>query len=168
MATFYTPKYIAPDELVDKATYNAIKKAYGNLDRVLWSFNPLVLMTADMLRERFGAITINNWSIGGSFQQRGLRIDTSTGAPYSAHRRGAALDCNFKNATAQEVRNEMKKCGCFNAGFKDRKDLNKSNGECFKYIGRVETTQNGKPITWFHFDIWNNQSQNGSVLTFGA
>lgn len=165
MATFYKPKHVSEDELVNRATWNELNKA-GTLERVFWQFNPLVLITADLLREVFGPITINNWKIGGSFQNRGLRIDDSVGAKFSAHKRGAALDCNFKNATAPEIRKKMLELGCFKPGFKDRTDLGKY--ECFKHIGRVESTQNGKEISWFHFDIWNNQSTDGSILKFGA
>lgn len=166
MATFYKPKYLSADELVDRATYNDCKNR-GILEYIFWQFNPLVLITADLLRERFGAITVNNWNHGGSFQNRGLRnIDSGVGSKYSAHKRGAALDCNFADASAVEIREIMKKAGCFKPGFKDRTDLGED--ECFRHIGRVEMTQSGKPISWFHFDIWNNQSADGSILTFGA
>ena len=167
MATFYTPKYLTPDELVSKSFYTAVKKA-GSLDRIYWQFNPLVLITADLLRERFGGITVNNWNQGGSFQQRGLRTDDSTGASFGPHKRGAALDCNFTQASAEEVREVMRKAGCFKAGFKDRSDKDLGKDICFKYIGRVEMTEGGKPISWFHFDIWNNQATDGSVLGFNA
>lgn len=165
MATFYTPKHLQPQELCSKTFYNQVKEK-GRIEYILWQFNPYVLITADKLRERFGAITVNNWNTGGSWNNRGLRTDDSVGATFSPHKRGAALDCNFKDATAEEVREAMRKAGCFEPGFKDRTNLGQD--ECFRYIGRVELTQGGKPISWFHFDIWNNQNQDGSVLGFGA
>lgn len=165
MSTLYIPKYLKPEELCDRDFYNKVKNATST-EVIFWQFNPYVLMTADMLRERFGAITVNTWSVGGNLSQRGLRTNDSTGAAFGPHKRGAALDCNFKDASAIEIRNVMKEAGCFKPGFKSRTDLGKD--ECFKYIGRVEMNQNGKPITWFHFDIWNNQNADGSILSFNG
>lgn len=159
---WYTPKYLKPHELVDKATYNKAK-SMGKLHYIYWQFNPLVLITADMLRERFGAVTVNNWYTGGSFQERGLRSSsTSTGATFSAHKVGAALDCNFKDASAAEVRRVMRELGCFKPGFRD--NITKES-ECFKHIGRIENTQNGKQISWFHFDICNCYNADGSIVS---
>lgn len=163
MSVFYTPKYLKPEELVPREMYQDLKRL-GKIEYILWQFNPLVLMTADLLRERFGAITVNNWHSGGSWQNRGLRLTSAVGAKYGPHLRGAALDCNFKDATPPEIRKEMEKAGCFEPGFKNKKNFGED--ACFKYIGRVENTQNGKQIGWFHFDIWNNQPTDGSILRF--
>ena len=157
----YRPKYLGADELVWKDLYVQLEKQ-KRTDRIFWQFNPLVLMTADLLREKYGAITVNNWSGTGSFQNRGLRPDdSSVGAALSAHKRGAALDCNFRNASAEEIRQDMKKAGCFKPGFKN----NVPPGyDCFKYINRVESTLSGKPISWFHFDIFNCYNPDGSII----
>lgn len=160
MATFYKPKYLTAQELCDKEYYTAAAKVEA--EYIFWQFNPLVLVTVDKLRERFGGVTVNNWHIGGPFSQRGLRTNNSTGAMFGPHKRGAALDCNFKNAEPEEIRELMRKAGCFAPGFKDRTNL--GNDECFRHIGRVEMTQNGNPINWFHFDIWNCQNTDGSIL----
>jgi hypothetical protein len=156
----YTPKYIKPYELVPKDLYEMYEKQ-GRTDKLLWQFNPLVLITADRLRERYGAVTINTWHSGGNLSQRGLRTDSSVGSPLSLHRRGAALDCNFKNATAAEVRADMEKLGCFKAGFKN--DV-PQEGLCFEHINRIEVLSAGKPITWFHFDIANCYNVDGSIM----
>lgn len=159
MATFYRPKYLKAFELCDRAYYNLAKAV--NEEYIYWQFNPLVLVTADLLRERFGPITVNNWNVGGSLSQRGLRTNDSTGAMFGPHKRGAALDCNFKDADTASILEAMKNAGCFEPGFKDRTNLGKD--ECFRHIGRVELTSNGKPITWLHFDIWNAQNADGSI-----
>lgn len=157
--TFYTPKYLKAHELCDREFYNAAKKV--NEIYVFWQFNPLVLMTADLLRERYGSITVNNWFTGGSLSQRGLRSNDSTGAFFGPHKRGAALDCNFKNATPEEIRKDMERLGCYKPGFKSNfTDVS----ACFQHIGRVENTEKGKQITWFHFDIWNSQATDGSII----
>lgn len=155
---WYAPKYFKIQELVTKSFYNAAVSR-GKPHYALWQFNPHVLMTADMLREKFGPITINNWVFGGNAQNRGLRdADTTVGAPMSPHLRGAALDLIFHKVSAEEVRSHMRKCGCFSAGFK--RDVPK-DAECFRYIGRVEVD-----ISWFHFDIWNCYDDNGAIATF--
>lgn len=157
--TFYTPKYLKSFELCDKDFYTAAKSARE--EYIFWQFNPLVLMTADLLRERYGSITVNNWMSGGPWSQRGLRSNDSTGAVFGPHKRGAALDCNFKNATAEEVRKDMEKFGCFKPGFKSAFT---KDSACFQHIGRVEDTLKGAQISWFHFDIWNSQADDGSII----
>lgn len=161
LPTFYTPKYLKAWELCDEKYYKAVQSDGGGDQRIFWQFNPLVLMTADMLRERFGSLTVNNWRSGGSFSQRGLRTNDSTGAMFGPHKRGAALDCNFANATAEAIRAEMEKAGCFLPGFRSR--VTKDTA-CFQYIGRVENLSGGKQISWFHFDIWNCQNADGSII----
>lgn len=157
----YKPEFISARELVWKELYLQVEKQKAT-DRIFWQFNPLVLKTADMLRKRYGSITINNWHSGGTLQQRGLRPDdTSVGAALSAHKRGAALDCNFAGASAEEVREDMKKLGCFKPGFRDNST---QESECFKYIHRIEATLNGKQISWFHFDIFNCYNLDGSIM----
>lgn len=158
--TFYTPQYFNTYELCDKEFYLAAKKA--NEVYIYWQFNPLVLITADRLRKRYGPGLVNNWYEGGHLSQRGLRTSATskTGAMFGPHKRGAALDMNFKHATPAEMWEDMKKAGCFKPGFRD--NINSTN-ECFEHIGRVEMTISGKPITWFHFDIWNSQNPDGSI-----
>lgn len=156
---FYKPQYLIAQELCDPEYYKKAKAV--NEDYIFWQFNPYVLITADLLRKRYGGITINNWNVGGPYSQRGLRTNDATGAVFGPHKRGAALDCNFKNATAEEVRADMAKAGCFKAGFKSNV---KQVDECFQYIGRVENTDNRKQISWFHFDIWNCQNTDGSII----
>lgn len=156
---FYRPQYLIAQELCDKEYFEKAKAV--NIDYIFWQFNPLVLITADLLRKRYGGITVNNWNVNGSFSQRGLRTNDSTGAVFGPHKRGAALDCNFKDATAEEVRKDMEKAGCFKPGFKSNfKDVD----ACFQHIGRIENTDKGKQITWFHFDIWNCQATDGSII----
>lgn len=157
----YRPEHLTAKELVWKELFEKYNKM-NKTDRILYVFNPLVLKTGDMLRKKYGAITINNWFYGGSLQYRGLRpFGHGEGAALSAHMFGAALDCNFKDATAEEIREDMRKAGCFKPGFRS----NIPQGfECFKYIHRVECTEGGKPISWFHFDIFNAYNDDGSIV----
>jgi len=157
----YRPEHLSAYELVWRELYEQQEKK-KQTDKLFWVFNPLVLKTADLLRKKYGSITINNWKSGGSLQLRGLRPEeTSVGAGLSAHKFGAALDCNFRDATPEEMREDMKKLGCFKPGFRDNVS---PEAECFRYIHRIENTLNGKQINWFHFDIFNCYNANGSIL----
>lgn len=61
---------------------------------------------AQYIRDYFDAImTINDWHKGGKFTERGLReIDSTTGARYSQHRFGRAIDFTLHGFTADQIR----------------------------------------------------------------
>ena len=53
-------------------------------------------------------ITINDWVHGGRFKNRGLRnFTSSTGAKYSQHKFGKALDFVVSGMSADEVREKI-------------------------------------------------------------
>lgn len=57
-----------------------------------WFIDIRIVLVAQKLREKFGAITIN----GGVFNLSGYRpFDCKTGAKYSQHKFGRALDLKF-------------------------------------------------------------------------
>lgn len=125
-------KYFATYELLPPELENSVPDVYKWLlfdDRLIW--------TADALRELFGPAVCNNWKSGGPYSLRGMRPMTdTTGSKYSQHRFGRALDLKFKNATADEVRADMKA---------------NPTREAYKYIRGIE-----EGITWFHFDVRNS------------
>lgn len=95
----YTPKYLAPYEVVDKKTFS--RWGYASYRFI----NPNILKAADWLRERLGKITVNDWKWGGNSQWRGLRTtDSDYYLQYSAHSFGDALDISFQDHSAQYVR----------------------------------------------------------------
>ena len=102
-------------------------------DRVLW--------TADQLWELYGpTVVANDWYWGGNNQYRGWRPwNCKVGANLSQHKFGRALDQKFKYATAEEVRQKIKK-----DPWKDE----------FKHIKSIENN-----VSWLHFDCrnWNKQ-----------
>ena len=62
------------------------------------------------MRDRFGMVTINNWSSGGDRQWSGLRTPESPYySKFSQHSYGRASDKLFRDATAEEVREDIKK-----------------------------------------------------------
>ena len=124
----YVPEHFSIKELVDKKTYS------DRGEKSIELLNPNMLWTLDRLRERYGSITINNWSWGGQYQFSGFRPkNCSVGALYSQHRLGNAFDLKFKDYTPEKMRALIK----INA---DKDD--------FKYISCVEL----ETPTWVHID----------------
>ncbi len=147
----YQCKHFKITELVYPEIYNQ----YKNNQRLLWlAFDDRLLMTLDLLREKYGSITINNWNAGGPRKESALRnMSTTTGAALSQHKFGRAADLIFSKITAEQVRQEMKKEGCFEKGYFDTEVAKTSP---FRMIHAVEWLEKGKPISWFHFDIRND------------
>lgn len=95
------------DEYIPKELYTA----YSGREHILTGLIDKRLIEADQkLRDYFGVVTINNWWNGGERNWSGLR---TYGSPYysatSQHSFGRASDKLFKNATAEEVREYIKK-----------------------------------------------------------
>ena len=83
---FYKPKYFKQQQLVPPQYVDMCWKIMD--DRILRS--------ADCLREKFGAIWINNYS--KDFKYSGYRpMDCEVGKQYSQHKFGRALDLKFFN-----------------------------------------------------------------------
>lgn len=87
----YRPKHFKLYELVGPDLYNEYKHRPDYLWRKL---NANVLEAADIIREFYGKpVIINNWYNGGRFKESGMRNPlTTTGARFSAHKFGLALD----------------------------------------------------------------------------
>lgn len=94
-----------------------------------------IVNVAQWLRDKTGKpITINNWSNGGQFKESGLRnFVTSTGAKWSQHKYGRALDLKVEGIQAEEVR-----------------QLIRNNWTTLKAIG-LTTIEKDTP-TWVHID----------------
>ena len=94
-----------------------------------------IVATAYALRKKFGPMVINNWHIGGEFTLRGFRpADTNTGAKWSQHKFGRAIDCHFTKVSVEEVR-------LYILAYPAE----------FPYITCVELG-----VTWLHFDSRNH------------
>lgn len=94
----YRPPSFIIQELVSPDIYAAMGERSWEL------LDPGILMMAQLLRDKFGPVTINNWLTKGQYKESGLRsFLTSTGAKLSQHKYGRALDLKFKNTTPQAV-----------------------------------------------------------------
>lgn len=134
--------YFSIEELVPKALF----EKYQHAHHILWGlFNRKALLSLIALRARFGSLTVNDWSWGGSNQYRGFRPgDCPIGAGLSQHKLGNAFDCNFKDHTAEEVRQYIL-----------------ANPEEFPYITTLEMG-----VSWLHFDCRYIPSWNGVIKQF--
>jgi len=126
----YRCKHFIIEELVPPAIYaKRGQKAWELLD-------VRMLKTIDMLRDRYGQMTINNWKWQGSREWSGLRSPNSPYySQYSQHTYGRAADIIFKDTTAEAVRTDIQ--------------ANKDDHE-FKYINAIELG-----VSWLHMDVRN-------------
>jgi hypothetical protein len=124
----YICKHFKIHELVGPEVHAARgEKAWQLLD-------DRALETLDALRDKFGALTVNDWFWGGRFTESGLRTPGDKHyKPYSQHSFGRAFDCKFKGISAEEVRKYVL-----------------ANKKEFPFLTSYENV-----VTWFHFDVRN-------------
>ena len=127
----YRCKHFKLHELVPRETFEKRgNKAWELID-------VRVLITIDNLRERYGSMTINNWSWGGDREWSGLRTpDSPWYSTYSQHTYGRAADCIFQDTTAELVRQDI---------------LADKNHSDFELINSLELG-----TSWLHFDVRNS------------
>lgn len=106
----YIPKYFEIHELVPKNLY----ESFGAHSELLWAtFDDDLLKGIDWLRARYGSTTINNYAYGhGNYEWSGLRLNVPECSFYSEgsmHSVGKAADLKFKECTAEEVRQDLKR-----------------------------------------------------------
>ncbi|OEU69392.1 MAG: hypothetical protein BA863_02180 [Desulfovibrio sp. S3730MH75] len=158
MSGIYKTNHFRIEELV----YPEFYEAHKHRGIQIWmALNPLALMTLDALRERFGSTTVNNWLWGGPFKYSGLRpMDCEEGADLSIHKFGGGFDPKFKDVTADEVRADMRRCGCMNP------NVNRSSLPLrYRYIRRIEEFPG---MSWFHFDTGNWDVEKYGVRVVGG
>lgn len=87
------------DEFIDPATYSA--RGAKSIELMDMS----IILAIQHLRDITGKpITVNNWHKRGSLSMRGYRPEgTRTGARWSQHKYGRALDFNIEGMTTREV-----------------------------------------------------------------
>ena len=94
----YHPKYFALNEVIPPAIIaERGERAWSLMD-------DRILQGADWLRETFGPAVINGKYGGKVFTESGLRDPfTTTGAKWSQHKFGRALDLKFTKVSVKEV-----------------------------------------------------------------
>lgn len=141
-------KYFALRELVCRHVFDK----YGE---TAWQFLQydylylLLILREDILKK---PMVVNNWGLGGSYSQRGLRCNicqipsdkTKAGKPYmSAHCMGCAVDCTVSGMTAEEAR-----------------QLIKANLDKIPFNLRME-----EGVSWLHVDTYDNGTET-KLITF--
>jgi hypothetical protein len=143
----YKSCHFTLQELVCPHVFNA----YGLM---AWSFfDDKLLQTMDLIGDQIGAIYINNWHLGGEFDERGFRCiqcsivrqHIKEGMLYvSAHMTGQAVDFTLKNMSATEFRLWATK-----------------NYQLLPYPIRIE-----KSVPWVHLDT--RDEGKGKVYLFAS
>ena len=124
----YKPRFFKAQELVPPSIYEKMG------ERSLVLIDDRALQTLDQLRRSLGPCTVNDWCFGGKFKQSGLRTPESKHySPTSKHSFGRAMDCKFRDHTAEEVRQFVIK-----------------NRDLFPFITFIESD-----VSWFHFAVHN-------------
>jgi hypothetical protein len=147
-------RYFSIKELVSKAVYDR------DGERAWRYFDTRLLITMFFIREKKGkAFTVNNWSYGGAFEQRGLRENISdivrkkTVADklyLSAHTMGKGIDFDVKGESASEVRRWL---------------LEIQDELPFKIRLERKILSTGKEISWVHLDVFD-EDKNDKVYLF--
>ena len=103
MEKFKLTKNLWLHEYVDKETYIAYHNA-NILHKLAYKIDADMLRADQLLRDKFGEVTINNWFYGGDKEWRGLRLPFSKDySKDSLHSEFKGSDKIFKYATANEV-----------------------------------------------------------------
>lgn len=103
-----TNYFISPHFRIAELVSREILTAFG--ERATWFIDPRIPVFLEFMRGRFGVTYLNNWIDGGKADSRGFRAPTDReGASMSQHRFGRATDTTYKNVTAEEVREDIKK-----------------------------------------------------------
>ncbi|HNY52953.1 MAG TPA: hypothetical protein PK727_04575 [Bacteroidales bacterium] len=103
--------------MIIKSTYFELEElvcpdVFEKYGEFAWNFlDPRLLLTIDRIRVKIGKhITINNWSSGGNYNQRGLRcnlchiVQSKKKLYMSAHVLGKGVDFDVEGMLAEEVR----------------------------------------------------------------
>ena len=143
--------YFSIKELVDEEVYSIHgESAWKFLDDRLLE---CLLVVRECLNN---SIIINDWSFGGSMQQRGLRHNKSSMVRHkeniylSAHMLGKAVDFDVQGVNSSDVRKWIE-----------------DNADLFPCKVRLENKLNGKPISWVHLDVIQEE-KNPKVYLFNV
>lgn len=135
MTPSYAPRYFRLEEFLpprifqDLAATNSLWKGWLLIDERL-------LRTADQLREKFGALTINDWHNGGTRDECGLRVPGMVNfKPYSQHSFGRAIDAISRSLSGEDMRKHIL-----------------GNQDDFPFITALE-----RGVSWLHADVRNCQ-----------
>lgn len=143
----YKCKYFVLKELVHPDVLKRVPES------TLWMlFDDRVLKCADMIREKYGPCTIN----ASGLVDCGLRdFESKTGAKYSAHVFGRALDMHIRSIELQFAGNPKGKAQAYN---KIRSELMSDRRfDCLNFEKSDKAHPDG--ITWLHISTDNRPNR---------
>lgn len=136
------------DEFINPVTY---RKFGAKSQRYI---RPELIKIAQTIRSFTGlSCEINNWATGGAYEESGLRdFNTSTGASYSAHKFGAAIDIKIGDLDS----------------FAMAKIITDNYEDIFKplVVTRIEDPEftQGKYRSWLHIDVLHTGSNELQIV----
>lgn len=120
------------DEYIPELLYKRLEK---HTQVMIGLIDDRLIRADQILRHKFGPVTINNWWNGGPRTWSGLRLPESpVYSPNSQHTFGRASDKIFRDVSAEEVRKYIE--------------------QDWKYLGITCIEAN---VNWVHSDIRNTQ-----------
>lgn len=127
---------ISENFYLDEVMHPDVYKKFGKKSR--WFIDQRLIDIVQYIRTATAEpITINTWFDGGRFKERGLRNPaTTTGAKYSQHKFGKALDFTVSGMTADEVREKIL-------------------GEWKQDLMNLGLTAIEAGVSWVHIDVRN-------------
>lgn len=136
----YKCKYFSIKELVSPELLKTIPES------TLWTmFDDRLLKCADLIREKYGACTVN----ASGLMDCGLRDWTSkTGAKYSAHKFGRALDLHIRSIELQYQGKKSAKTAQYNRVREQL--LAEDRFDCLNFEDN---------ISWLHIDTYNRTNR---------
>ena len=141
----YKCKYFTLKELVNPSLLSLPEDTlWGLLDSRL-------LKMADKIREKYGICTVNT----GSLVDCGLRPMNASGAKYSAHKFGRALDIHIQSIEKQWGGNRSAKVDAYNRVREQLMAL--PEFDCLNFEHTSKEYPNGIP--WLHIDTANRSNR---------
>jgi len=138
------------DEFLNRNTYNRFK---GRATRYCYQ----MFAPAQLFRNLVGkSVTICNWFGGGNYNESGLRdFKTGTGASYSMHKFGGAIDCKVKDMSSHQMADVVKANWqeFYDAGIRRIEDPNDT-----------ESKWGAKGRDWLHMDTGEQYQLKGGIF----
>lgn len=133
---YVPPKHFVLEEFLPPTIVR--KQGTAGKNRGWWIMDERALWTTYQLRMRFGPVIINDYLFGGKNKERGFRVwNTKTGALFSQHKYGRAIDCVFEDISVEEVSDDI---------------ISRPFDLAYKYITAIEVG-----CAWLHFDFRANR-----------
>lgn len=155
----YIPRHFRIEELIPPVALlpEPLQRVYHSDKEKLWRlFYAPLLVTLDRFRDRFGVMTVNDWSFHDAElwehcrRWSGYRPEAcEIGADLSEHRQGRAFDAIFRTVHPSMVRRDIQENAWHPA---------------YEFIQRIEAFHG---MDWFHADFGNHPRWGEAIQVIG-